>query len=52
MKNKDTVNFHNEIIHISSITEIDYSNRCELLKIKGNAIQYLVDAILEQQLIF
>lgn len=51
MKNKEIVNFHNENIHISSISDMNYSEQCELLKIKGNAIQYLMNATLEQQLI-
>ena len=51
MKNKDTVTFHNKTIHISEISNMNYNDQCDLLKIKGNAIQYLMNATLEQQLI-
>ncbi len=51
MKNKETVKFQNQTINISSIVNMNYNDQCELLKIKGNAIQYLENATLEQQLI-
>ena len=51
MKNKDTVIFHNCTIHISEISNMSYPEQCELLHIKGNAIQYLQNPTTEQQII-
>lgn len=51
MKNKDTVLFHNDTIHISDISDMSYDDQCELLRIKGNAIQYLQNPTIEQQVI-
>lgn len=50
-KAKDSIEFHGKTVQLAAIAEMDYEDQNEILRKRGNAIQYIEEPTEEQKLI-